>query len=187
MGGPGSGRWFSSYSRRWTVEQMARVDVRVLHRRDPFPQDQKKIWLSVKGEQGECELRIDWTGCNFGQGRPWFVCPHCGSRCAILYRPPRAPLKELACRKCYNLTYQSRRKRQPWNTERLRVQRIERRLGVKRKPALVNLLPPRPKGMHHKTYERLAWEWREAMLAWDAVACLHVQALAARMNKLLGD
>lgn len=36
-------------------------------------------------------VSLDWTACNFGGKRPWFVCPgaECGRRVAILYGPGR--------------------------------------------------------------------------------------------------
>ena len=45
---------------------------------------------------------IEWTACNFGGGRPWFVCPgrSCGWRVALLYLGGRYFL----CRRCQDLS-----------------------------------------------------------------------------------
>src|SRR4051812_42167434 len=51
---------------------------------------------------------LQWTACNFGGERPWFVCPGvaCGRRVAILYGPG----KYFLCQHCYDLSYESQRK-----------------------------------------------------------------------------
>jgi hypothetical protein len=54
------------------------------------------------------------TLCNFGGVRWWFVCPLfvndcvCNRRCRIVYMPPGA--EYFGCRKCYELTYESRQR-----------------------------------------------------------------------------
>ena len=45
------------------------------------------------------------TPCIFGGKRGWFICL-CGKRVAVLYKPRFAD--NFACRRCYNLTYESR-------------------------------------------------------------------------------
>jgi hypothetical protein len=45
----------------------------------------------------------EWTPCNYGGARPWWTCPECGRRCAIVYGHP------FACRRCANLAYKSSR------------------------------------------------------------------------------
>ncbi len=57
---------------------------------------------------------LDWTPCNYGSRRPWFLCPWspqglpCRRRCRILYLPLGARI--FACRECCELTYRSRQK-----------------------------------------------------------------------------
>ena len=48
------------------------------------------------------ELPLTWTPCNFGGSRPWFVCPKCGTRAAVLSAFPR-----FRCRDCHPLVYAS--------------------------------------------------------------------------------
>jgi len=57
-------------------------------------------------------VRLDWTACNFGGERTWFLCPTmgCGRRVAILYGG-----EIFACRHCYQLTYPANEK--PTTTE----------------------------------------------------------------------
>ena len=58
--------------------------------------------------KGESHLvYLDWTDCNPGGQRSWFLCPArgCGRRVAILYGGGI-----FACRHCYQLSYPSQRK-----------------------------------------------------------------------------
>jgi hypothetical protein len=76
---------------------------------------QDKLVLSYRSTLGgEWEdvkepVSLEWTPCNFGGERPWFVCPgvvngkRCGRRVAILYGPG----KYFLCRHCYDLRYES--------------------------------------------------------------------------------
>ena len=96
---------------------------------------------------------LEWTLCNVGGERPWFICPgaDCGRRVALLYGPGRYFL----CRHCYDLRYESQREDKMHRAHR-RAQKIRKRLG-----GSVNMtepFPEKPKGMHLKTYMRLFWE-----------------------------
>lgn len=95
-------------------------------------------------------IRLDWIPCPGGWFRPWFVCPRCGRRCALLY------LSSLpACRHRYGLVYPSRRK--PADDRAIRrAERIRARLGWK--PDIANPGSGKPKFMHWRTYERLKAE-----------------------------
>ena len=100
---------------------------------------------------------LEWTPCNFGGVRPWFICPGvgCGRRVAVLYGPGRYFL----CRHCYDLRYASQREDKTHRALR-RAQKVRERLEGStnmREP-----FPEKPKGMHWRTYERLWWEHHEA-------------------------
>lgn len=64
------------------------------------------------GEKHDFDYKIPLTttSCHFGGKRYWFICPwyingvYCGKRVGALYLAD----KYLACRHCYNLTYNSR-------------------------------------------------------------------------------
>ncbi|GGH12633.1 hypothetical protein GCM10007036_10640 [Alsobacter metallidurans] len=95
--------------------------------------------------------RCDWvhlerTEQPLGGERRWFRRDECGRRAAVLYGFP------LACRKCRGLAYPSQRE-----TERDRGLRRARkaRARVGGSGNLVEPFPPRPKGMHARTYDRL--------------------------------
>jgi hypothetical protein len=100
---------------------------------------------------------LEWTSCNFGGERPWFLCPGagCDRRVAKLYGPG----KYFLCRHCYDLRYESQREDKKDRALR-RAQKIRTRLGGSAN--MMEPFPERPKGMHHDTYMRLWWEHDEA-------------------------
>jgi hypothetical protein len=89
------------------------------------------LYRHRSGSGGEWEkvrerVPLEWTPCNFGGERPWFICPEagCGRRVAILYGPGRY----FPCRHCYDLTYRSRRDNKMYRTLH-RAQKIRGQLG----------------------------------------------------------
>lgn len=81
------------------------------------------------------------TACNYGGTRPWFRCPRCDVRVAVLYmRGGR-----FICRHCGRISYASQSDDLIGRTWRLQ-QRLERRLDDHW---------ARPRGMHRRTRERL--------------------------------
>lgn len=86
-------------------------------------------------------IRIDRTRCNFGGLRPWFACPRCNRRVALVYlRSGR-----FACRQCWRLVYSSQSEDalgRSWRAQR----KLEARLGDDW---------DRPKGMHEATRKRI--------------------------------
>lgn len=97
----------------------------------------------------EYPVRLEWTGCNLGGQRAWFLCPAqgCGRRVAILYGG-----SVFACRQCHKLAYQCQRET-PGDRAMRRAETIRERLGWK--PGIANPPGDRPKGMHWRTYLRL--------------------------------
>ena len=116
---------------------------------------------SAEWEDVQELVELDWTPCNFGNERPWFLCPglvngvRCGRRVAVLYCPGRYFL----CRHCYDLAYESQRENEMHRALR-RAQAIRERLGGSAN--MTEPFPEKPKGMHWRTYERLFWEHHEA-------------------------
>ena len=92
-------------------------------------------------------IPFEWTDTNFNGRRQWFVCLKCRGRCRVLFGG-----SFYRCRKCYQLKYESQY--EP-SYARATTQRhnIRKRLG--QAGSLDDPFPPKPKGMHWKTYWRL--------------------------------
>lgn len=112
---------------------------------------------------------LDWTPCNYGNKKPWFICPAhgCERRAAILYSADR-----FACRKCHRLLYQSQLDSVSFRATH-KSQAIRRRLGGSCN--LTEPFPAKPRGMHWKTYSPLYKQseaadqtWVSGMSAWLA-------------------
>lgn len=149
----------ASFSWQWSRdgEQFAAIGVRVvpavcgLSVHLDFQRDRKPEHV---------ELSLMRTACHYGSTRPWFTCPRCGRRMAIVYLAPGNP----GCRQCLRLRYQSQSNDfidRSWG----RTQRIMRTLGQD-----LQAFPHRPKGMREATYGRLWSAWlREDDFRNDAI------------------
>lgn len=100
----------------------------------------------------EYPVYLDWTACNLGGRRAWFLCPvqGCGRRVAILYGG-----SVFACRHCHKLAYECQRETDDDRAMR-RADTIRRRLGWV--AGIANAEGDKPKGMHWRTFERLKAE-----------------------------
>ncbi len=96
-------------------------------------------------------VNLTYTPCYFGGVRPWMLCPGCHRRVLILYAGSTC----FRCRHCFKLTYSSR------NEGKLdlllrRIWKVRSKLGTT--ADLTVPIAPRPKGMHHTTYDQLWWK-----------------------------
>jgi len=92
------------------------------------------------------QVRISWEECRFGGRRPFIHCPSCNRRVLFLYGIGR-----FLCRSCHGLSYPSQRERESDRAQR-KANRIRSRLGGE---LGWQRIPPRTKGMHWRTYDRL--------------------------------
>jgi hypothetical protein len=108
-------------------------------------------------EDAQQPMVLEWTPCNFGGERPWFICSGtgCGRRVAVLYGLG----KWFLCRHCYDLSYESQREDKMQRALR-RAQNIRQRLGGSANT--MEPFPEKPNGMHHDSYMRLFWEHHRA-------------------------
>jgi hypothetical protein len=90
-------------------------------------------------------LIIDYTRCHYGGQRPWFLCDGCDRRAAIVYSFGG----RFKCRHCGNLTYASQQD-EMFDRPMRSLHKIGTRLGASLN--MFSSFPPRPKGMHSKTY-----------------------------------
>lgn len=89
-----------------------------------------------------------YTVQRLGGRRRWFVCLSCGGKCAVLYGGTH-----YRCRKCWNLAYQSQHEA-PYQRALSKAQKFRQRLGGSL--CTDDPFPEKPKGMHWRTYDRLA-------------------------------
>ncbi len=180
MGGYGSGRYGFSFCKTTTSDCIA-IDVRRWQREGLLTPPGYFGWnwlrdgevtsnIQVNVEDGHVILNyrhrrsgedwkekrysvyLDWTSCNYGGKRPWFLCPvkGCGRRVAKLYS-----LGIFACRQCHQLPYQSQLENEMDRATR-RADKIRDRLDWE--PGILNGNGLKPKGMHWCTFERLSAE-----------------------------
>jgi hypothetical protein len=159
---------------RWdarpTVESRAALDVRLLARTGRLPPGQEPIVTlsyDTDGTRVDENVALDYTPCNYGGMRPWWRCPGCGTRVAILYSG-----LGFRCRRCHGLAYTTTREDADCRAI-LRARRLVERLG-----GTPMIGPgPRPRGAHRDRWERKVLRWlvadEEAMRAlgrrWKAV------------------
>lgn len=96
-------------------------------------------------------LKTTWTDTNFRGQRQWFMCPNCDRRCAVIYCPDHDPI--WGCRICLKGRYFS----EPMAPKDRRLHaafKVRKRLGQTKGGILVRF-PPKPKGMHWRTYEAI--------------------------------
>ena len=178
MGGIGSGR---RQGGKGTTSDMRAFDVRRLQRAGLLTLGRTFVWhwtcndenvasiqvrtevdrlnlsYRIRSNGGEWQpmeypLYLQWTPCNLGGRRVWFLCPAkgCGRRVAILFGGAI-----FACRHCHKLAYQCQRETDDDRAMR-RAETIRRRLGWL--PGIDNPECGKPKGMHWRTFERLKAE-----------------------------
>jgi len=92
------------------------------------------------GQNVSQRVALNWTACNFGGRRVWFLCPHCSRRCAILYGVNNNG--RFSCRRCVNLAYECEAET---TTDRLTRKQLKRE-------AKLGEWGERPKGMWRRTY-----------------------------------
>ena len=168
MGGRGSGRhgWHNK------VEQFQSLDVRQVHREYRF---ERGLEASISiGGAAPITLQVDWTPCHFGGERPWWWCPRCGYRRAILYLAGSGFL----CRVCLRLTYRSTCLDAAGRAQQ-KYCKIMCRLGGE--GDFGEEIPNRPEGIPQRTYDRLCQQAEAALLAHERAFVEHVPAWLRRM------
>jgi hypothetical protein len=208
MGGFGSGR----YSAKPTVESGLTLDInRLLRQRNIAPGDHcfgslkwrnaateedagslgyeaylvetdggwLRLRYSVDGAPEDYRVELVSTPCHYGGRRWWFICPVSGRRVAKLHLPPGGTL--FAARRAYGLAYHSQRVT-ALDRSHDRLRQLYRRLSVQYE-VFDQAIPPRPKGMHRQTYERLTDELYAASEIHEWLFAPGVAPILARVSK----
>ena len=175
MGGLGSGNHWR-YGTRSTCEASSRIDLRFMRKAGLLKTGTRGTlsWSRGGEKNGSIQYRVHphsleldyktrpyggvWTPVTdqialdskeqpFGGTRLFMICPRCHKRCLVLYGG-----SYFRCRKCSNLAYASQNEAiSSYNSNKAR--QIRQRLGCN--GGIDDPFPPKPKGMHWATYERL--------------------------------
>lgn len=158
----------SGLGSRRTTDELSKLDVRKVRCKGLIAPHQERLELPQ-----ERELRITWTSMPQGGERPWFVCPGsgCRRRVALLYLGGR---NLLLCRHHLDLAYPSQRESALFRTKR-KAEKARPRLGPNKNP--------RPKGMHHSTFVRLANKYAEARREHHALYHANIAKDSERLTK----
>jgi hypothetical protein len=118
------------------------------------------------GKDYDYKIHLTTTQPHYGGKRWWFLCPvqGCGRRVAVLYLA-----HIFACRRCCNFTYASQNETPPFRLLS-KAQAIHKQLGG---DGVVDGRPPKPKGMHWKTY------WRKV----NAMEAIHLASMQEAMQR----
>ena len=169
-GGSGTTRWWrgeqETSSIGWTVRGSGQTATAL------------ELSYAIGGEEIRYRVPLTWTPCRFGGQRPWFICPGdgCGRRVAVLYGR-----RLFLCRRCHDLAYPSTRE-DPGERALRRARKIRERLGGSAN--LLEPLPSKPKGMHWRTYARLAREEEAAERIRQAEFAAWMERTSAWIDRL---
>lgn len=158
-----------SFNWQWSINGEKVADINIRTEADRVILNYRSRNTGGEWQPMEYPVTLEWTPCNLGGRRAWFLCPArgCGRRVAMLFGG-----SIFACRHCHKLAYASQRERADDRATR-RADRIRDKLGWE--PGILNGDGDKPKGMHWRTYERL-------LAQHDA----HVEASLAGMALRLG-
>lgn len=122
-------------ARRLRAERLRRIDVRELARSDLFLPHLRGEWWSIASRRGSSldwfalqgrvdrygsklavhgfidgnfviqDIALQYTRCHYGGSRPWFTCPRCDRRAAVLYLAGAS----FRCRRCADVSYLTQR------------------------------------------------------------------------------
>ena len=159
-----------SYTWSWNRggEPTGSVDVSV------YPQSEISLnyTVTLDGQSGHISDRVHliYRPCNFGGARPWFGCPRCARKVAVLY----LRVGRFACRHCQSVAYSSQAENVMARMWRKQYQ-LEEKLGD---------YWQRPKGMRLRTYERLMDRLAETEQRRETAFCLAAQRLFGTLQKI---
>ena len=176
MGGFGSGR-HHRWGGRPLVEQCVRLDVRQVHRQQRLVPG---MLLHVETDTTtRCPLVLDWTPCTFGGRRPWWRCPRCARRVAVVYRAHAV----WGCRRCLGLVHGTTRADALDRAIRA-TGKLAHRLGTSWELLGRGQPVRRPRGMHVRTFARLLERLRELEANAEVLFSQGVLARSFRAYKL---
>jgi hypothetical protein len=158
------------------AEYVARVDIRVWSKRGLLSDSERRTWswsrgderagsisfsvsehsinliYSINGKDASQRICRVSTLCHYGGSRPWFCCPVCQSKSALLYlRAGR-----FACRRCQRVSYRTQS-----GTSHDRLCRLYHQLAAK-------IESGKPKWQRWATFNRLEDRFERVSLQFEA-------------------
>jgi hypothetical protein len=150
--------WRGSFSWQWTRNGEPRGNINIRPESDCVILNYRNRQRGEEWTEQEYAVMLERTPCLYGGDRVWFRCPAggCGRRVAILYGG-----RVFACRHCLRLAYPCQHE-SPGDRADCRAWKIREHCG-----GWGSLLDPlfRRKGMHHRTFRRLARAYEQACSA----------------------
>lgn len=140
--------------------------IEVVQEYDPERPDFLMIYYPRHAPGGRPEeVALEWAACPYGGERPWLRCPGCERRSRKLYLDFGDLCPRMRCRRCLGLAYESQRQDFARRVAE-RAKRGRQAVGGWLASGLLTPFPDRPKGMHWRTYRRLAEDAMQAEIAW---------------------
>lgn len=112
------------------------------------------------------KVKLTFTACHFGGDRPWFRCPECNRRCAILWGRGR-----FLCRSCHRVAYSSQNE-SIGSLAMRRIHEIRAALGVEASVQIERI--QRPRYMRYGRFQTLFFE----LLRHEAIRTAFIEGLA---------
>lgn len=132
--------------------------------------DGLQLNFSVGGRPVEQHVTLDSTPCHYGGTRPWLRCPRCHRRVGVLFLRGG----NFVCRHCGGLAYRSQSD-DVFGTSWRKQRQLEARLGPNW---------TRPKGMHHRTHQRLVLAILRCAEIRDSAMATFLAAMNSQLLKL---
>lgn len=116
-----------------------------------------KLAYTISGDSLEYIVRTTSTSCTYGGVRYWWLCPSCHRRCRVLYCN-----QYFVCHRCSGAYYETQKNKDLLTRIDNELTAIRRKLKADKTLATTaKLPPPKPKGMHWRTYMRLGRRYND--------------------------
>ena len=157
-------------SDRPTTDDVPSVDIRTAN----IQQGATGAYVTCQGRA--CTVSVNWTPLHFGSHRPWWECPVCHGRVAIIYFGTA-----VACRTCLDLAYQTNRTTKA-SKPFTRARNVRERLGWH--TAIAAPFGDRPRYMHWTTMARLMRELAQHTRDVMTVAMASTKRIQCKLEKM---